>query len=117
MIPADSRLKFILKDMVQESRETIDVTVIQKAVAAYFHITLNDLKANRRSRNIIHPRQIAMYLTRKLTSLSLPEIGSAFGGKDHTTVLHSCKKIEKDMIKNISLKETIQKLNTVLIHK
>jgi len=102
--------KHILKDMVQETRQTIDVNSILKTVAEHFHVAIQDIKGNRRSRNIIQPRQIAMFLTRKLTSLSLPEIGSAFGGKDHTTVLHSCKKIEQDIAKNISLKDTIEKL-------
>jgi len=102
--------KHILKDMVQETSQSVHISVIQKQVAAFFNITLTELKANKRSRSVILPRQVAMYLTRKLTNLSLPEIGQAFGGKDHTTVLHSCKKIEQDILKNPQVKETVGQL-------
>jgi chromosomal replication initiator protein len=100
--------------MVQETVKTISVEMIQKKVAEFFNISLSDLKAKRRSKNIILPRQIAMYLSRQLTNLSLPEIGSAFGGKDHTTVLHSCKKIGQDLAKNSELKNTLSTLTTGL---
>ena len=106
--------KVVLKDMVNETVKTISVEMIQKEVANFFNITLSDLKAKRRSRNIMQPRQIAMYLTRKLTNLSFPEIGNAFGGKDHTTVLHSCKKIDQDIHANTQLKNTIEKIHTLL---
>jgi chromosomal replication initiator protein len=66
---------------------------IQEAVAGWFHIKVADLKSRRRSKTLVHPRQIAMFLCRELMNSSLSEIGRQFGGKDHTTVLHSCTKI------------------------
>jgi chromosomal replication initiator protein len=83
-------------------------------VAEFFKLSPRDLKAQNRSKNILRPRQIAMYLTRKLTTLSLPQIGGAFGGKDHTTIMHSCKKIEQELLKDAELKDIIEKLFTVL---
>jgi len=106
--------KMILKDMVQETVKMINVDLVQKTVADFFHISLSDLKTKRRNKNVVMPRQIAMYLARQLTNLSFPEIGEAFGGKDHTTVLHSCKKIEGNLNLDRELKYTIEKLTTVI---
>lgn len=108
--------KNILKDMVKESMKTISVEMVQKSVSAFYNMSLSELRAKKRTKNIVLPRQVAMYLSRKLTNLSLPEIGNAFGGKDHTTVLHSCRKIEKEIINNEEngLKNTIQELTTIL---
>ena len=91
-----------------------EVSRLQKTVAEYFNLTTQELKAKRRNKTIILPRQIAMYLSRQLTNLSLPEIGHSFGGKDHTTVLHSFKKIDRDLKENKGLRETLDKLITVL---
>ncbi|HOW35324.1 MAG TPA: chromosomal replication initiator protein DnaA [Candidatus Omnitrophota bacterium] len=102
----------ILKDMVKESIKTVSADMIQKAVANFFDISLADIKTGKRNKNIVLPRQVAMYLTRQLTNLSLPEIGSAFGGKDHTTVLHSWKKINAEIKTDNSLKNAIEKLTT-----
>jgi len=104
--------KTILKDMVIETTKIINVDMVQKIVANHFNISLFDLKASRRNKNIVLPRQVAMYLARTLTNLSLPEIGGFFGGKDHTTVLHSCKKIEREIGTNAQLKNTIDQLST-----
>lgn len=104
--------KIVLKDMVKETSKTITTEMIQKNVAVFYDLSITDLKSKRRSRNIIIPRQVCMYLTRKLTNLSLPEIGSAFGGKDHTTVLHSCKKIEKNIQTDSDLNNVVEKLLT-----
>jgi len=106
--------KSVLKDMVKESIKIISVEMIQKSVAAFYNLPIEDLKNKRRSRNIILPRQVAMYLTRKLTNMSLPEIGGVFGGKDHTTVLHSFRKIEEDVKKNNELRNSIENLITGL---
>ncbi len=106
--------KTILKDMVNETINKINVESIQKHVAEFFNLTLTELKANRRTKNIVFPRQIAMYLSRQLTNLSLPEIGQAFGGKDHTTILHAFKKIEKELIKNKDLKNTVDRLTSII---
>lgn len=106
--------RVILKDMVKESVKIISVEMIQKEIADFYNVSVSELKAKKRNKNILLPRQMAMYLARQLTKLSLPEIGQAFGGKDHTTVLHSCKKIDQDMSLNNDLKETIEKLTGIL---
>ncbi len=73
----------------------ISVENIQKTVADYYKVRLADLLSKRRSRSVARPRQVAMALSKELTSHSLPEIGDAFGGRDHTTVLHACKRIKQ----------------------
>ncbi|MBL7130326.1 MAG: chromosomal replication initiator protein DnaA [Candidatus Omnitrophica bacterium] len=97
----------ILKDMLRESVKIIDIEIIQKKVANYYHLNLSDLKAKRRNKNIVIARQIAMFLSRELTNLSLPEIGQGFGGKDHTTVLHAYNKIKDNVNKEPRFKESI----------
>lgn len=109
-----SMAKNILKDMVKETTKNISIEMVQKSVAEHFSISLSELRAKRRNRNVVLPRQIAMYLSRKLTNMSLPEIGNAFGGKDHTTVLHSFKKIEKEVINDSTIKNTVELLTTTL---
>lgn len=106
--------KSVLRDMLKESAVTINVESIQKAVAKYFQIPLSELRAKRRNKNIVLARQVAMYLSRKLGNLSLPEIGYAFGGKDHTTVLHSYKKIDDLLSEDSSLQNAISELTTTL---
>ncbi|MEW6008286.1 MAG: chromosomal replication initiator protein DnaA [Candidatus Omnitrophota bacterium] len=90
----------VLRDMLTESAKIITIDQIQKEVANVFNVTVNELRSHRRNKNVILPRQIAMYLSRELTNQSLPEIGQAFGGKDHTTVLYACNKIKVEMVKN-----------------
>jgi len=108
--------KSILKDMVKEARKTISVEMVQKSVSEFYSIPLSELRGKRRHKNIVLPRQVAMYLSRQLTNLSLPEIGNAFGGKHHTTVLHSCKETEKAILNEDEngLKSTIRELTTTL---
>lgn len=106
--------KHILKDMVRETTKTIGVELVQKTVSEFFRVPLSELRTKKRNKNILFPRQVAMYLTRQLTHMSLPEIGNAFGGKDHTTVLHSCKKIEQALTSDNELKRIIEKLTTAL---
>ncbi|MEW5694308.1 MAG: chromosomal replication initiator protein DnaA, partial [Candidatus Hydrogenedentota bacterium] len=103
----------ILKDMVSKKENlSISISTIQKKVAKYFNIKIEDIKAKNRSSSNILPRHIAMYLCKKLTNFSLPEIGREFGGKDHTTVLYACNKIEKKLQYNKDLKITIDNLST-----
>jgi chromosomal replication initiator protein len=108
--------KTILKDMVKESSKTISGDMVQKTVAEFFKVSLSDLRANKRQKNIVLPRQVAMYLSRELAHMSFPEIGNAFGGKDHTTALYSYKKIEKELAGSSgeALKNTIRELITAL---
>ena len=86
-------VKEALKDILAAGNRVISVETIQKTVADYYKIKLADMHSKKRSRDIARPRQIAMALAKELTQLSLPNIGDAFGGRDHTTVLHACKTI------------------------
>ena len=87
--------KEALRDLIALQERTITIDNIQKTVAEYYKIRTSDLLSNRRSRSITRPRQMAMTLSKELTNHSLPEIGAAFGGRDHTTVLHGCRKINE----------------------
>ncbi|RMD59025.1 chromosomal replication initiator protein DnaA, partial [Candidatus Parcubacteria bacterium] len=82
-----------LRDLLAVQDKLVSIDNIQKTVAEYYKIRVADLLSPRRSRSIARPRQIAMALAKELTNHSLPEIGDAFGGRDHTTVLHACRKI------------------------
>jgi chromosomal replication initiator protein len=84
-----------LKDILARQERLITLDNIQKTVADYFHVRVGDMLSKRRSRSIARPRQIAMSLAKELTTHSLPEIGDAFGGRDHTTVLHACRKVRE----------------------
>ncbi|WP_028536203.1 chromosomal replication initiator protein DnaA [Paludibacterium yongneupense] len=86
-------VKEALKDILAAGNRQVTVDAIQKTVAEYYKIKLSDMHSKKRSRDIARPRQIAMTLAKELTQLSLPNIGDAFGGRDHTTVLHACKTI------------------------
>lgn len=87
--------KDALRDLLAIQDKMVTIENIQKTVAEYFKIRVSDLLSKRRNRSITRPRQIAMALCKELTSHSLPEIGDAFGGRDHTTVLHACRKVEE----------------------
>jgi chromosomal replication initiator protein len=106
----------ILKDMLTEERK-ITIDLIQRKVAEYFDIRLSDMKVKKRNRTIAYPRQIAMYLTRSFTELSLPEIGDYFGGRAHTTIIHACNKIEKDLKHNTQLKNLLDRLIDKIKHE
>ncbi len=102
--------KDILKATIVEKEKTITSDAIQRAVADHFQIKLTELKSKKRTKNLVMPRQVAMYLCRDLTNLSYPEIGKYFGGKDHTTVIHACRQIEKMKEKESRLKDAIETL-------
>ena len=106
--------KEILKDLLKDTKKLITVDFIQRCVAEEFGSTVQDLKTKRRNKNIVLPRQIAMYLSRELTDLSLPEIGDCFGGKDHTTVLHSYKKIKEGVSKDEVLKSRLERVIKII---
>jgi len=84
-----------LRDLLALQERLVTIENIQKTVAEYYKIRVADLLSKRRSRSIARPRQVAMALARELTNHSLPEIGDAFGGRDHTTVLHACERIRE----------------------
>ncbi len=106
--------KEVLKDLLKEPAKLITIDFIQRCVVEEFGISVQDLKTKRRNKQVVFPRQVAMYLSRELTELSLPEIGELFGGKDHTTVLHSYKKIKEDLYNNPELKERVEKIIQVI---
>ena len=109
--PVDIALtREILKDFVKENNRTVSVGLIQKEVGAFFNLTLADIKGSKRDKNTVFARQLAMYLSRELTAFSLPEIGGFFGGKDHTTVLHSCNKIKDCVVKDNKVRLDIEKI-------
>ena len=86
----------ILKDLLGQAEKTITIDEIKREVAAYFGIKVADLVSKRRTQNLVYPRQIAMHICRQLTSSSLPVIGKMFGGRDHSTVIHSLKLVERE---------------------
>lgn len=94
--------------------EKNNIRKIQKAVAEYFQISVDDMKSKKRSANLAFPRQVAMYLCRQLTDESFPKIGTEFGGKDHSTVMHSCDKIEAEMKVNKELVKTIENIKKTI---
>lgn len=87
--------KEALKDLLAVQSRQISIENIQKTVADYYKIKVSEMYSKKRSRIVARPRQMAMTIAKELTSLSLPDIGEAFGGRDHTTVLHGCKKINE----------------------
>lgn len=84
-----------MRDLIAAQEKLVTIDNIQKTVAEYYNIKMADLLSKRRSRSVARPRQLAMALAKELTNHSLPEIGDAFGGRDHTTVLHACRKIQE----------------------
>lgn len=100
--------KEILKEFAYDKTKNFTVPNIMKIVASYFNLKVADLKSKKRTREISFPRQIAMYLCREYTKCSLPDIGKQFGGKDHTTVIFSHKKITKSVLENNQLAKNIQ---------
>jgi len=100
----------ILKDFIQQSKKPVSLGKIQECVANEFGIPLVELKTKRRSKNIVLPRQVAMYLSRQLTEASLLEIANFFGGRDHTTILYAYNKIKLDLERNNNLKHKINKI-------
>lgn len=97
----------------QDNRQ-LSIVDIQNKVASYFHISINDLKGKKRMKSIVMPRQIAMYLSREMTSNSLPKIGKEFGGKDHTTVIHACDKIAEIIKLDADLRKEIADIKSAL---
>jgi len=102
--------KNILKDIIIEQNKEVTIETIQKTVANHYQLKTSDIKSSKRLKTLVLPRQIAMYIGRKLTSASYPEIGAKFGGKDHSTIIHAIKKIEKNMEEDLQLRSTVEKL-------
>lgn len=107
-------VKEALRDLIAAQDKQISIENIQKTVAEYYKIKVADLLSKRRSRSVARPRQMAMSLAKELTNRSLPEIGDAFGGKDHTTVLHACRKIKELKEENVDIEEDFTNLLRIL---
>ena len=99
-----------LRDLIAVHDRQISLDNIQRMVADYFKIKISDLLSKRRNRSVARPRQVAMALCKELTDQSLPEIGDAFGGRDHTTVLHACRKIKELCDTDLSIRDDYNNL-------
>src|SRR5215813_2996759 len=107
--------KNVLRDLIGDKKKIVAMEDIQEVVGAWFHVKIADLKSRRRSKTLVHPRQIAMYLCRELTDASFPEIGRLFGGKDHTTIMHACRQITKARESDGALNQTLDGLKEKIL--
>ena len=114
--PNLAEVKIALKDLLNLSENKVTIDLIQTIVCKYFKISKNEMLSSRRSRYLVRPRQTAIYLTKILTSKSLPEIGREFSNRDHTTIIHSVKTIEKLKEKDLEMVENINKLKNQILY-
>jgi len=112
--PNNELTKSVLKDLLRSSNRRITIDEIQNKVSNYYNLKIEDLTSSRRIRSFARPRQVAMYLSKKLTTRSLPEIGRKFGGRDHTTVIHAVKKIEQLKEENSKFDEDINLITQII---
>ena len=115
-IPSLSETKIILKDLLNLAENKVSIDLIQTTVCKFFKISKNEMLSSRRSRYLVRPRQTAIYLTKILTSKSLPEIGREFSNRDHTTIIHSVKTIEKLKEKDPDVVNNINKLKNQILY-
>ena len=113
--PSIYECKRILKDFINNNNKSINVESIQNIVAVYFNLNIQEMLSPRRSRSLARPRQIAMYLAKKYTTNSLPDIGRKFSNRDHTTVIHAVKKIEELIKNNNEIKQNIGEIKKKLL--
>ena len=104
-----------INDVVTSGEKVLSIDLIQETIAKYFNITVEELKGVKRSNDVTFPRQIAMYLCRSIADLPLTKIGDGFGKRDHTTVIHACNKIEKEIQNNISTKRIVESVKNILL--
>jgi len=117
-VPNLSEVKVVLKDLLNLGENKVTIDLIQSTVCKFFKISKNEMLSSRRSRYLVRPRQTAIYLTKILTSKSLPEIGREFSNRDHTTIIHSVKTIEKLKEKDLEMTDNINNLkNQILYNK
>lgn len=107
--------KTVLRDLIGDKKKIVVMEDIQEAVCTQFHVKMTELKSRRRSKTLVHPRQIAMYLCRELTDSSYPEIGRHFGGKDHTTIIHACRQVAKAKEHDQTLQATLESLKDQIL--
>ena len=115
-IPNLSETKIVLKDLLNFSENKVTIDLIQTLVCKFFKISKNEMLSSRRSRYLVRPRQTAIYLTKILTSKSLPEIGREFSNRDHTTIIHSVKTIERIKENDPQMAENINKLKNQILY-
>ena len=115
-VPNLSEIKVVLKDLLNLSENKVTIDLIQSIVCKFFKISKNEMLSSRRSRYLVRPRQIAIYLTKILTSKSLPEIGREFSNRDHTTIIHSVKTVEKIKEKDPEMVDNINKLKNQILY-
>jgi len=115
-IPNLAETKVVLKDLLNINENKVSIDLIQTLVCKFFKISKNEMLSSRRSRYLVRPRQTAIYLSKLLTSKSLPEIGREFSNRDHTTIIHSVKTIEKLKEKNPEMVENINKLKNQILY-
>ena len=115
-VPSLAETKVILKDLLNLSENKVTIDLIQTLVCKFFKISKNEMLSSRRSRYLVRPRQTAIYLTKILTSKSLPEIGREFSNRDHTTIIHSVKTIEKLKEKDMEMVDNINKLKNQILY-
>lgn len=109
--------KLLTNDIKAQTQINIDIDTIIKLVAEYFNVSQEDIKSKKRSKTIVFPRHIAIYLVREMTEHSSTEIGYAFGGKDHSAILNACKKIEERIISEPSIQTVISILQEKIREK
>jgi chromosomal replication initiator protein len=108
-------VKDVLKDTLPSDDRRISIETIQRAVAERYNCRFADMMSRKRTKQVAYPRQVAMFLARELTPHSLSEIGAAFGGKDHTTIIHAYDKIEEKIITDLALQAEIQTIRKALL--
>lgn len=112
---SDESIEHLLRDILQEeARRAVSIDQVQRKVAEHYDVRLADMTSKRRPANIAFPRQVAMFISRRLTKTSLQDIGEAFGGKDHGTVIHACKTVQNRMDKEESLRQIVRFLEASL---
>ena len=116
-VPNINEIKIILKDLLNVNEKNITIENIQTLVCKYFKISKNEMLSSRRSRYLVRPRQVAIYLSKILTTKSLPEIGREFSNRDHTTIIHSVKAVEKLKIDNLEISNGINTLKNQILYK
>ena len=115
-VPNLGEIKVVLKDLLNIAENKVTIDLIQTTVCKFFKISKNEMLSSRRSRYLVRPRQTAIYLTKILTSKSLPEIGREFSNRDHTTIIHSVKTIEKIKEKDSEMVNNINKLKNQILY-
>ncbi len=115
-VPNLSETKVVLKDLINLAENKVTIDLIQTTVCKFFKISKNEMLSSRRSRYLVRPRQVAIYLTKILTSKSLPEIGREFSNRDHTTIIHSVKTIEMIKQKDLEMVDNINKLKNQILY-